>query len=346
MPSVADRDRLELIFEDLIVTGGLGFIGSNFIHHMIRSRPDLKITNLDCKGLGSNLANVRELKENLRYGFVKGDLANYPATLKALKNADIVVNFAAQTHVDRSISNPGPFFESNVRGAFNVFRAAQENGIDKIVHISTDEIYGSIDFGSFDESSPLNPSSPYSATKAAADLMARAWNVTYKLPVIVLRCTNNFGARQHPEKFIPKAIIRALNGKEIPLYGGGRQVRDWIYVNDFCSAIERAIDRAVPGQVYNVSAGNELSNKAVAERLVKQLGEPSVKLVDVADRPGHDFRYSLNSEKTRQSLGWKPSHSFDEGLAMTVKWYRENVSWWKPIATEKVLAETPWKEHW
>jgi len=331
---------------NLVVTGGLGFIGSNFVHHILQSRQDLNIRNVDNESLGSNTANVLDVRRDKRYRLVKGDLRNYDFISLALKDADIVVNFAAQTHVDRSISNPKPFFESNVRGAFNLFRAAKERNVDKVVHISTDEVYGPIDSGSVDEKSPLNPSSPYSATKAAADLIAQAWSVTYKLPVIVLRCTNNFGPRQHPEKFIPKAIIRALNGNEIPLYGGGKQVRDWIYVNDFCSAIERAIDRAVPGQVYNVSAGNELSNKAVAERLVKQLGEPSVKLVDVADRPGHDFRYSLNSEKTRQSLGWKPSHSFDEGLAMTVKWYRENVSWWKPIATEKVLAETPWKEHW
>ena len=332
--------------KDLIVTGGLGFIGSNFIHHMIRSRPDLRITNIDYEGLGSNLANVTELRRNSRYRFAKGNLADYPFIRKILKDAKIVVNFAAQTHVDRSISNPEPFFESNAKGAFNLFRAAQERKVDRLVHISTDEIYGSIDSGSFDEKSPLNPSSPYSATKAAADLMAQAWNMTYKFPVIILRCTNNFGPRQHPEKFIPKAIIRALNGKDIPLYGGGRQVRDWIYVDDFCRAIEQTIDCAEPGQVYNVSAGNELSNKAVAERLVKQVGGPNVRLIDVEDRPGHDFRYSLNSEKARQSLDWKPKYSFDEGLEMTVKWYRENVSWWRPLATEKVLAENPWKERW
>jgi|SRR5436853_837461 len=332
--------------EDLIVTGGLGFIGSNFIHHMTESRRDLRIINIDSKGSGSNPANVRELRGNPRYRFVKGDIADYTFTRKVLKNAHVLVNFAAQTHVDRSIANPEPFFESNARGAFNLFRAAQERKVDKMVHISTDEVYGSINSGSFDEESPLNPSSPYSATKAAADLMAQAWNITYKLPVIILRCTNNFGPRQHPEKFIPKAIIRALNGNEIPLYGGGTQVRDWIYVDDFCSAIGQAIDRGVAGQVYNISAGNEMSNRAVAARLVKQLGGPTVRLVDVEDRPGHDFRYSLNSEKAHQRLSWKPRYSIDDGLAMTVKWYRENISWWKPLATEKVLSGTPWKERW
>ncbi len=332
--------------KDLIVTGGLGFIGSNFIHHIIESRRDLRIINVDSKGSGSNPANVRELRGHPRYRLVRGDIADYTFTRKVLKNAHVLVNFAAQTHVDRSIANPEPFFESNARGAFNLFRAAQERKIDRLVHISTDEVYGSINSGSFDEKSALNPSSPYSATKAAADLMAQAWNITYKLPVIILRCTNNFGPRQHPEKFIPKAIIRAMNGKEIPLYGGGRQVRDWIYVDDFCSAIGQAIDRGVAGQVYNISAGNEMSNKAVAERLVKQLGDCTVRFVDVEDRPGHDFRYSLNSEKGHQRLGWRPHHSFDDGLGMTVKWYREHISWWKPLATEKVLSGTPWRERW
>ncbi|OLB71017.1 dTDP-glucose 4,6-dehydratase [archaeon 13_2_20CM_2_52_21] len=332
--------------EDLIVTGGLGFIGSNFIHHIIQSRRDLRITNVDCKGLGSNPANVRELRGNERYRFVKGDLADYTFVRRILKDTDIVVNLAAQTHVDRSIANPGPFFESNARGAFNLFRAAQEERVDKVVHISTDEVYGSIKSGSFDEESSLKPSSPYSATKASADLIAHAWYTTYKLPIIILRCTNNFGPRQHPEKFIPKAIIRALTGRDIPLYGGGRQVRDWIYVEDFCAAIELTISKGNPGDVYNISAGNEMSNREVAEKLVKQLDGAEVRLLVAEDRPGHDFRYSLDSKKARRSLGWKPAHSFDEGLAMTVKWYREHVSWWKPIATGKVLSDAPWKEQW
>jgi dTDP-glucose 4,6-dehydratase len=329
--------------ENLIVTGGLGFIGSNFIHHILRSREDLSITNIDCQGLGSNPANVRELKNNKRYRFVEGNLADYTFTSGALRGARTVVNFAAQTHVDRSIANPDPFFDSNVRGAFNLFQSALKNKVRRLVHISTDEVYGSIQSGSFDENSPLNPSSPYSATKASADLMARAWNVTYRLPVITLRCTNNFGPRQHPEKFIPKAIIRALSGKSIPLYGSGKQVRDWIYVNDFCAAIEQAAENAVPGEIYNISAGNELTNNEVAKRLLKQLGDTSARLVSVEDRPGHDFRYSLNSEKARRSFAWKPAYSFEDGLAMTVKWYRENVSWWKPLATPKILSETPWK---
>ncbi len=331
--------------DSLVVTGGLGFIGSNFIHHIMESRQDLRILNVDYMGPGSNPANVKKFKENKRYRFLKGNLADYRFTRNALKNVDFVVNFAAETHVDRSIANPESFFKSNAKGAFNLLQSAAGSKIDKLVHISTDEVYGSIGSGSFDENSPLNPSSPYSATKAAADLMARAWNATYKLPVVTLRCTNNFGPRQHPEKFIPKTIIRAMRGKDIPLYGGGKQIRDWIFVRDFCTAVEKAMEKGVPGEVYNISAGNELSNREVAERLLKQLGILTT-IVNVEDRPGHDFRYSLNSEKARRNLEWRPSHTFDEGLASTIKWYQENSSWWKPMATTKVLSATPWKERW
>ena len=330
----------------LVVTGGLGFIGSNFVHHIIQSREDLVVTNVDAQFIGSNPANVKGLQGNSRYRFVKGDLADNSFVRKILKNTDFVINFAAQTHVDRSIAQPEPFFESNARGAFNLFQSARENKITKLVHISTDEVYGSIDSGSFSEESTLHPSSPYSATKASADLMAQAWNLTYHLPVVTLRCTNNFGPRQHPEKFIPKMIIRALGGLDIPLYGGGRQIRDWIYVIDFCNAIELALERGVAGEVYNISAGNELTNRDVAERLLKQFGETKSKIIEVEDRPGHDFRYSLDSKKAQRILGWKSDHSFEDGLALTISWYRRNEPWWRPVATKKVLSETPWKERW
>ncbi len=330
----------------LVVTGGLGFIGSNFIHHTIQTRKDVTITNVDGEMSGSNPANVRDLGGNPRYRFIKGDLATPSFAKKVLKNADMIVHFAAQTHVDRSIPGPDPFFESNARAAFNVFQSAKENKTAKVVHISTDEVYGSIESGSFTEESPLKPSSPYSATKAAADLMARAWSTTYNIPIITLRCTNNFGPRQHPEKFIPKAIIRSLQGMNIPLYGGGKQIRDWIYVLDFCIAVERALEKGTAGEVYNVSAGNEMTNRSVAERVLKQLGESAAKVTVVEDRPGHDFRYSLDSTKARRTLGWQPAHSFDECLKSTIDWYRSNESWWRPLATPKVLSPTPWKEKW
>ncbi len=328
------------------MTGGLGFIGSNFVQRILKSRDDIRITNVDYEGIGSDRANVREVARNKRYRFVKGDIANKNFTQRILKGVDIVVNFAAHTHVDRSIADPNPFFESNCRGAFNLFHSATKNGVRKFVHISTDEVYGTIETGAYDESSPLTPSSPYSATKASADLMASGWWKTYKTPIIVLRCTNNFGPRQHLEKFIPKAIIRGLSGKGIPLYGGGKQVRDWIYVEDFCGAIELAVDRGEMGEIYNVSSGNELTNREVAQRVINLLNDPRIKLIDVEDRPGHDSRYSLDSHRIRESLGWRPLQTFDEALVNTVQWYREHVSWWKRKATAKILSDSPWKERW
>jgi dTDP-glucose 4,6-dehydratase len=332
--------------ESIIVTGGLGFIGSNFIHHIFATRHDVKVTNVDYEGIGSNPTSVRALSKNGRYRFIKADLADSKALDSALKGADAVVNFAAETHVDRSISNPQPFLHSNLVGSFNLLEGCRKNKIGKLVHISTDEVYGSIDSGSFNEESRLNPSSPYSSTKAATDLMATAWNNTYQVPIVVLRCTNNFGPYQHPEKFIPKIIIRSIRGLDIPLYGGGGQVRDWIYVRDFCTAIEAALDKGEPGNIYNVSAGNEYSNKEVAERVLKHLGKPADKIVSVEDRPGHDVRYSLSSEKASRQLGWRPKHDFDDALVQTTKWYLSNQDWWKPLATDKVLSPTPWKEQW
>lgn len=329
--------------ESIVVTGGLGFIGSNFIHHIMNSRTDLKVTNVDAGLEGSNQASVRQFRRNPRYKFVRGNLANYAFTKRVLRKASLVVNFAAQTHVDRSIAGPVPFFESNARGAFNIFRSASENKIARIVHISTDEVYGSSETGSFDEKSVLNPSSPYSATKAAADLLAQAWNKTFELPVIVLRCTNNFGPRQHPEKFIPKIIIRAIQGQEIPVYGSGQQVRDWTYVMDFCTAIDSATEKGSIGEVYNISSGNEFTNKDVAEKVLRRIGNSEAKLTQVEDRPGHDFRYSLNSTKAQTKLGWKPTHLFDKALDLTIEWYRQNQTWWRPLATKKALSPTPWK---
>jgi len=333
--------------DEIVVTGGLGFIGSNFIHYLLRSsRKNFRVTNIDNESLGSNHASLQDISEDKRYHFVKGDLADYEFTRRVVKNANIIVNFAAQTHVDRSIANAEPFFESNARAVFNLVRAANEANVDRVVHISTDEVYGSIDHGSLDEEGSINPSSPYSATKAAADLFVGAWTATYKLRTVILRCTNNFGPWQHPEKFIPKAIIRSIQGKSIPIYGGGRQIRDWIYVDDFCAAIELAIEKGDGGQIYNISAGNELSNRDLAQRLLRLLDIPSAELVEVDDRPGHDFRYSLNSEKARRQLGWKPAIEFDAALTRTVNWYREHTSWWRRLATEKVLSELPWKEKW
>jgi dTDP-glucose 4,6-dehydratase len=328
-----------------VVTGGLGFIGGNFIHQLFETRDNVSVTNLDYQGPGSNQSNLKDLRLNEHYRFVKADIAS-SRTRSLLKNADFVVHFAAETHVDRSIANPGPFINSNLIGTFNILEACRKNDVSKLVHISTDEVYGSISSESFSEEDSLSPTSPYSSTKAGGDLMAQAWNSTYDLPVVILRCTNNFGPYQHPEKLIPKIIIRSIMGQSIPLYGGGGQVRDWIYVRDFCTAIEAALEKGEPGEAYNISAGNEYSNREVAERLVKQLGKSPDTIITVEDRPGHDTRYSLSSEKASKHLDWKPKHEFDTALALTTKWYLANAGWWKPLATRKALSPTPWKEHW
>ncbi len=332
--------------DNMVITGGLGFIGSNFVHHFLQTREETAITNVDYEGLGSNPTSMADLRNKKRYKFVRANMANSRASRAVLKGADFVVHFAAETHVDRSIANPRPFLESNLAATFNLLEACRMNRVKKLVHISTDEVYGSISVGSFGESSPLSPASPYSSTKAGADLMVQAWNRTYNLPVVTLRCTNNFGPFQHPEKFIPKIIIRSIMGQNVPLYGGGEQVRDWIYVLDFCTAIETALEIGKHGEVYNISAGNEFSNREVAERLLKQLGKPMDNIVTVEDRPGHDSRYSISSEKASNELNWRPKHKFDEAVALTTKWYLANPAWWKPLATRKVLSPTPWKEHW
>ncbi len=332
--------------DNVLVTGGLGFIGSNFIRHIINSRKNVKITNLDYRGPSSNSSNLRDLHGNRRYSFVRGDIADRKASRRVIKRADYIVNFAAETHVDRSISDPNPFFHSNLDGMFNLLENTRQSAVHRLVHISTDEVYGSTHEGSFEETDALNPSSPYSATKAAGDLLALAWSSTYETPVVILRCTNNFGPYQHPEKFIPKTIIRAMRGMEVPLYGGGKQVRDWIFVDDFSDAIEKALDKGSHGEVYNISAGNELTNRQVVERLLKLLDKPNTRIAETADRPAHDFRYSLSSKKAREQLGWEPMHSFDTALSLTSKWYQDNERWWKPLASPKVLSPTPWKERW
>ena len=290
--------------DKLVVTGGLGFIGSNFIRHISQTRQDLQIINVDYQGPGSNPENLRDLEDRRGYQNLKADLSDARVAERATKTADYIINFAAETHVDRSIANPDPFLQSNVIATYNLLQSIRENRPKKFIHVSTDEVYGSAPTGSFHEESPLNPSSPYSATKAAGDLLVRAWTATYNLPSIILRCTNNFGPYQHPEKFIPKTIIRATKGLDIPLYGSGNQVRDWIYVLDFCTAIEKTIESGTVGETYNISAGNELTNRQVAEKVLAYLSQPRTRIVNVQDRPAHDFRYSLSSEKARkQQIG-------------------------------------------
>jgi dTDP-glucose 4,6-dehydratase len=331
----------------LLVTGGCGFIASNLIRYMLEQDRDIKITNVDSLSIGANPSNLKGIKREPRYRFLKGDIANPSLVNGLVKNVDAIINVAAETHVDRSIANPKPFLRSNTIGTFTILESVRKiNPKVKVVHVSTDEIYGETPEGSFNEDARLKPSNPYAAAKAAADLFALAYHRTYGLDVSITRCTNNFGPYQSPEKLIPKTIIRACRGLSVPIYGRGEQVRDWIYVLDHCEALTAVLDRGKAGEIYNVSAGNMVSNIDVVTSILELLGKPRDLVQFVEDRPGHDVRYSLDSSKIRSRLGWKPRYSFAEALKGTVKWYLENESWWKPQASEKMLHPTPWKLKW
>jgi dTDP-glucose 4,6-dehydratase len=328
----------------LLVTGGLGFIGSNFIIQSLSNHPDHEIINLDKMGIGANPENLKQLENKNKYRFIKGDISDPKLVRGVIKDVDVVINFAAETHVDRSISNPNPFIESNYIGTFNLLEA--ERKMDrKIRHIqiSTDEVYGDITKGSFTETDNLHPSSPYAATKAAADLLCNAYARTYGMNIIVTRCTNNFGPYQFPEKLIPKTILRAINNLKIPVYGTGEAIRDWLYVLDHCNAIDLIMNKGKQGEIYNISGGYEISVLKIVRQILDLLDKTEDLITFVKDRPGHDMRYSLDSTKLRTTLGWKPEHEFDKALAETVEWYLKNEWWWKPIINEKVLHPTPWE---
>ncbi len=331
----------------VLVTGGAGFIGSNFIHYVMERYPDWEIINLDKLGYGSNLQNLKDLEGNERYTFVKGDIADYSLVSKLVSEVDAIVNFAAESHVDRSISSPFPFIHSNFLGVYSLLEALRKrNPKARFVQISTDEVYGEIAKGSFKETDGLMPSSPYSATKAAADMLVLGYARTYGLNVAITRCTNNYGPYQFPEKLIPKTIIRAKLGLKIPIYGTGENVRDWIYVVDHCEAVDLVLREGGVREIYNVSAGEEKTNLEVVRTILEELGRSEDLIEFVEDRPGHDYRYSLDSSKIREELGWKPRVKFEEGIRKTIKWYLEHEDWWRPLADERVLSPTPWKLRW
>ena len=331
----------------ILVTGGLGFIGSNLIRHLLNKHKDIRIVNLDKMGYGSNPANLKDLENDTRYDFVRGDIADYKLVKKIIMDVDAVINVAAETHVDRSISDPSAFLQSNTIGVFNILEALRRMNKDaKLVQVSTDEVYGDILEGSFKENDRLFPSNPYSASKASADMFCLAYHRTYDLNITITRCTNNFGPYQFPEKLIPKTIIRANLNLKIPVYGSGKNVRDWIYVMDHCEALEKALFKGKSGEIYNISAGNEYQNIEVVKRILQIMDKPEDLIEFVADRPGHDIRYSLDSSKIRNELGWRPRYSFDEALEETVNWYLDNEKWWRPLANEKILHPTPWKLKW
>jgi len=315
----------------VLVTGGAGFIGSHFVKHALRFHPDWHVVNLDKLSYAGNLDNLTDLPDSKRHEFVRGDIADHELVTKLWRDGfDIVVNFAAETHVDRSILWADDFIKTDVLGTFALLEAARQFGVKRFIQISTDEVYGSILSGSFTEDSPLNPRNPYSASKAGADRLAFAYFATHNLPVIVTRCSNNFGPNQYPEKFIPLFITNALEDKPLPLYGDGHYVRDWIYTEDHCAAVDFLIACGRDGETYNIAGGNEVENIEIARRIVRKLGKPASLIQFVKDRPGHDRRYSLDARKLA-ALGWKPQRDFAAALDATIDWYVQNESWWRKI---------------
>jgi dTDP-glucose 4,6-dehydratase len=312
----------------LFVTGGAGFIGSNFIRHVLESNRNHSVVNYDKLTYAANLANLRTVAENPRYRFAKGDICDAGAVERAMRGCDAVVHFAAESHVDRSIYEPAPVIETNVTGTFVLLQTARRMGIERFVHISTDEVYGDLSAGTFaDEKSPLQPSSPYSASKAAADLLVLSFVRTYGFPALVTRSSNNYGPCQFPEKFLPLMITNALHGKTLPIYGDGMQQRDWLHVEDNCRGILAALERGRIGEVYNFGGTDVEENLTMAKRVLRAMDKPETLLAFVKDRPGHDRRYALNCQKAREELGWKPAISQDEGLRQTIKWYEDNTEW-------------------
>ncbi len=314
----------------IVVTGGAGFIGSNFVRYMLDRHADTEIVVLDKLTYAGNTANLEDVVDDARYTFVRGDICDAAVVRAALDGADAVVNFAAETHVDRSISHPQDFIRTDVLGTHTLLEAVRQLGIGRYVQISTDEVYGSIAQGSFTEGSPLSPSSPYSASKAGADLVVLSYVATYGTPALITRSTNNYGPNQYPEKVVPLFVTNALDGLPLPVYGDGLNVRDWLYVEDNCAGIDLVLRDGEPGHVYNIGGGHEVANIDLTRQILRLLGKGEALIRWVDDRPGHDRRYSVDCSKLR-ALGWAPRTAFDEGLARTVEWYRTHDEWWRPI---------------
>jgi len=317
---------------NVMVTGGAGFIGSNFARMLLREHPDYRVLVYDKLTYCGNLESLRDLASDPRYAFVQGDICDAAAVERAIREHEIdtIVNFAAETHVDRSLLDPGSFITTDVYGTHVLLEAVRTRKLERYLQISTDEVYGEVSEGSSRETDPLAPRSPYSASKAAGDMMVLAYHASYGLPVLITRGSNNFGPYQYPEKFIPLFVTNAIDGQPLPLYGDGRQVRDWVYVLDHCSGVDVVLHRGLPGHVYNIGGGNERLNIDVAHAILGLLGKPESLIQPVTDRPGHDRRYSLDCGKLR-ALGWTPGHAFEEALAATVRWYADNEAWWRPL---------------
>jgi dTDP-glucose 4,6-dehydratase len=314
----------------LLVTGGAGFIGSNFIRHVLATHPDDTIVNLDKLTYAGNPANLADVAADRRYTFVKGDICDADVVREAARGVDAIVNMAAESHVDRSILDPEAFLRTGVQGVYTLLEAVRALEVPRFLQISTDEVYGSIAEGSASEDAPLRPTSPYSSAKAAGDLLALAYVHTHGTPVLITRSSNNFGPYQYPEKVIPLFVTNAIDGEPLPLYGDGRNVRDWLYVLDNCEAIDLVLRHGEDGEVYNIGGGHEMENVALTRDILRLTGRPQTLIRRVTDRPGHDRRYSVDARKVR-ALGWSPRHAFAEALAATVDWYRRNEAWWRPL---------------
>jgi dTDP-glucose 4,6-dehydratase len=314
----------------LLVTGGAGFIGSNFVRYILSKHPSYQVVVLDKLTYAGNLANLADVAGNPKYRFVRGDICDQQLVDGLMAEVDAVINFAAETHVDRSILDAGGFIQTDVYGTFVLLEAMRKHKIQRFLQVSTDEVYGDIPSGSSVETDPFRPRSPYSASKAGGEMMVQAYHVTYELPVLITRGSNNYGPYQYPEKLIPVLITNALDDKDLPIYGDGLQIRDWLYVMDHCSAIDVVLHEGQIGESYNIGGGNERVNLDIAGKVLDQLNKPRTLLKYVKDRPGHDRRYSLDCTKLKR-LGWAPARDFEEGLAETVQWYVENQAWWRPL---------------
>ncbi|NQT18545.1 MAG: dTDP-glucose 4,6-dehydratase [Planctomycetes bacterium] len=322
----------------ILVTGGCGFIGSNFIRHMLSHGKVEKIINLDLLTYAGNLENLADVEADPRYEFVRGDVCNFDLAAELMGRVDAAVNFAAESHVDRSIIDSSRFVRTNVAGVQTLLDAAREAGLERFVQISTDEVYGSLGpEGRFTERTPLAPNSPYSASKASADMLVRAYHHTHGLPAVITRCSNNYGPYQFPEKIVPLFITNLLADKPVPIYGDGANVRDWIFVGDHCCAIDAVLRDGRPGEIYNIGGGNERSNIEITRLLLAELGKDESMIEHIADRPGHDLRYAVDCSKIQSELGWRPAHGFTEGLRLTINWYRDNAHWWRRIKTGEYM---------
>ena len=325
----------------LLVTGGLGFIGSNFIAKILEEKSDFEIVNVDAQLHGADKRNLSGIENNENYEFVNGNITNKRLMEELISKCDVVVNFAAESFVDRSINDANPFLVSNIRGTFTILDIITKQK-KRMIQISTDEVFGSLPKGSADEQTKFNPSSPYAATKAAAELLINSFSITHNSDVVITRCTNNYGPRQFPEKLIPKTIILAKQERSIPIYGNGKNLRDWIFVDEHCDAVYEILINGKAGQAYNISANNEISNVQIVHKILEIMGKSNDLIEFVEDRPGHDQRYSLDSSKIKNEFGWSTKINFEEGIRKTIEWYEKNFSYYESISNE-ILKSTPWK---